>query len=388
MFDYFKKFISSEQAGGTMLIICTTIALMLGNSHISEEFFKFWEIKLGISANGYIFEKTLHHWINDGLMAVFFLLIGLEIKREIISGELSTYQKAILPIFAALGGMVFPALLFILSNIGEPTITGWGIPTATDIAFSLAVLSLIKGVPKSLRIFLVALAVSDDIGAILLLAVFYADAVNFLYISGAILTFIMLLLLNHFKVKKLSYYIISGIILWLFVLNSGIHSTIAGVLLAFAIPFDKDNIHSPLHRLEEVLYSPVNFFILPLFALSNTGIIIESNFIGSLASADSIGILLGLIIGKPLGILSAVFLSIKLKFAKLPSDIKLIHLLGVGFLCGIGYTMSIFISTLAYSNQAFIDSSKITVLVASSISALIGLLILFISKIKFVKQRS
>jgi Na+:H+ antiporter, NhaA family len=385
MFDYFKKFINSEQSGGIMLMICTIIALLLANSQISAEFFKFWETTLGFSANGYLYQKTIHHWINDGLMAVFFLLIGLEIKREIIEGELSTYQKAILPIFAAFGGMIFPALLFIITNLGQPTLSGWGIPTATDIAFSLAVLSLIKGVPKSLRIFLVALAVSDDIGAIILLAVFYAKTINLLFITTSIIMVLILFTLNHFKVKKTSFYIILGIILWVFVLNSGIHSTIAGVILAFAIPFDKDKRISPLHGLEEVLYTPVNFLILPLFALSNTGIILESNFIKSLSSPDSIGILLGLIIGKPLGILSFVFLSIKLKIAKLPSEIKLVHLLGVGFLCGIGYTMSIFISTLAYTNQGFIDSSKITVLVASCISAIIGLSILSLSKTKLIK---
>lgn len=380
MIDYFKNFVKSEQSSGIVLVICTIFALLLANSHISDEYYAIWHNVFGISINGSIFDMTFHHWINDGLMVVFFLLIGLEIKREIISGELSSYHKAILPIIAAIGGMVLPAFLFIITNIGHDTITGWGIPTATDIAFSLACLSLIKGIPKSLRIFLVALAVSDDIGAIMLLATFYAKNINLLYITFSFFGFIALLLMNYFKVKKLIYYLLAGFILWLFVLNSGIHATIAGVLIAFCIPFDKDLIHSPLHKLEHAIHTPVNFIILPLFALSNTGIVIESNFIASLASADSIGILLGLIIGKPLGIILAVYLSIKLKFTKLPSEFNFIQLLGIGFLCGIGYTMSIFISTLAYTEISFIDSSKITVLVASFIAAIIGISILLLSK--------
>jgi NhaA family Na+:H+ antiporter len=346
----------------------------------SSEYLLFWENKIGLSINDLSYQKSLHHWINDGLMALFFLLIGLEIKREIISGELSTYQKAILPILAAFAGMVFPAILFLSVNISEPTVSGWGIPTATDIAFSLTVLSLIKGVPKSLRIFLIALAVADDIGAIILIGVFYSANINIFYCFASAIILSILLLMNRKGINKLSYYLILGLLLWQMIINSGIHPTIAGVILAFTIPYDKDSHTSPLHRLEEVLNKPVSFFILPLFALSNTGIILGSDFLHGLTTPDSIGIFLGLCIGKPLGIITVVYLSIKFKLAKLPTNAKIMDIIGLGFVCGIGYTMSIFISTVAYSNQVYIDSSKITVLIASVISALAGLFILIISR--------
>jgi Na+:H+ antiporter, NhaA family len=376
MVDYFKNFFQSKQAGGFLLLICTIIALVIANSEFKVYYQQIWNIKLGVIGNGIVFQKTLLHWIDDGFMAVFFLLIGLEIKRELISGELSSYQKALLPGVAAFGGMAVPALIFILFNLGKASISGWGIPMATDIAFSIAVLSLVKGVPKSLRIFLVALAVVDDIGAIIVIAIFYSSSVNILYLSGSLIIISVLFILNIRNVLKLSYYIILGIILWYLVLNSGIHSTIAGVILAFTIPYNKEVNDSPLHKFESVLNKPVNFIILPLFALANTGIVLETNFLAGLQSNNSLGILMGLILGKPIGIVSAVFLSVKFGFAKIPEFTGLKEFIGIGFLCGIGYTMSIFISGLAYNNQVLIESSKISVLVSSLISALIGLFFL------------
>ena len=377
MNNYFNKFLHSEQSGGFLLLTCTIIALIIANSQFSELYNNLWNIKAGFIGGEFVFDKTLRHWIDDGLMAVFFLMIGLEIKRELISGELSSYQKAILPGLGALGGMIVPAIIFAVFNYGEPSISGWGIPMATDIAFSLAVLSLIKGIPKSIRIFLVALAVADDLGAILVIAVFYSESISIFYFATAAIVLFILFYMNKRNVLKLSYYIILGLILWFLILKSGIHSTIAGVLLAFTIPYNRYTEDSPLHKLEAVLHKPVNFIILPLFALANTGIIIESNFLASLKSSDSLGILFGLIVGKPIGIFSAVYLSVKLGITKLPLHRKFIEFLGVGIICGIGYTMSIFISGLAYKDQLLIESSKISVLVASLISAVIGFLVLY-----------
>jgi len=377
MINYFLKFLHSEQAGGFLLLLCTIIALLLANSEIADSYFKLWEMEVGFIGNDYVFMKSLRHWVDDGLMVIFFLMVGLEIKREFISGELSSTQKAILPGLAAIGGMVVPAAIFLYFNFGTNTVHGWGIPMATDIAFSLAVLSLVKNVPVSVRIFLVALAVADDIGAIMVIAVFYSDTIQLLYLAGAVLVIFILLFMNKRQVLKLSWYIFFGLILWFLVLKSGVHATIAGVILAFTIPFNEDKSNSPLHTLESALHTPVNFIILPLFALANTGIIIEaSSFLTGLQSADSLGIILGLTVGKPVGIFGAVIIAILFKWAKLPDGTKLAQFLGVGFLCGIGYTMSIFISGLAYTDTALIDSSKISVLVASLLAAVIGLTIL------------
>jgi NhaA family Na+:H+ antiporter len=380
MKNYFLKFIHSEQAGGFILLLCTIIALMIANSEIAQYYFALWDIKIGFIGNDYVFQKTLKHWVDDGLMSIFFLLVGLEIKREFISGELSSAQKAILPAMAAIGGMLVPALIFVFYNAGTPTVDGWGIPMATDIAFSLAVLSLIKGVPNSLRIFLVALAVADDIGAIIVIAVFYSETIHLIYFAGAIVVIALLLFMNKKKVFKLSWYLILGILLWLLVLKTGIHTTIAGVILAFTIPFNTEKENSPLHKLESVLHTPVNFFVLPLFALANTGIVIQSvNFFAGLQSNESLGIILGLVVGKPIGILGAVLLAMAFKIAKIPEGTNLWQFLGIGFICGIGYTMSIFIAGLAYSNPAIIDSSKIAVLTASLIAAIAGFLFVYLT---------
>ncbi|MCX6152930.1 MAG: Na+/H+ antiporter NhaA [Candidatus Kapabacteria bacterium] len=380
MISYFRKFFTSEQSGGLILLICTAISLIIANSQLSSAYAEFFEIKLGPTLMGFVFQKTIHTWINEGLMAVFFLLIGLEIKREMISGELSSYQKAILPVISAVGGMIMPAFLFFIVNHNKPTVSGWGIPTATDIAFSLAVLSLIKGIPKSIRIFLVALAVADDIGAIILIGVFYTSSFNLLYCALSLLVFAILFIINKLKVKNIVYYLALGLILWLVVMFSGIHSTIAGVLLAFTIPYEKGNRNSILHKIENFLFKPVAYIILPLFALANTGIEIQNSFFNLIKSPVSIGIIIGLCLGKPLGIVSAIYISFKCKISPLPTNTSFLNLIALGFICGIGYTMSIFISTIAFSNHVFINESKITVLIASVISASIGLILFKISK--------
>lgn len=376
--NYFQKFIHSEQAGGFILLLCTITAMILANSEFAEYYFKLWEIKIGFIGNGFVFQETLSHWVNDGLMAIFFLLIGLEIKREFISGELSSTQKAVLPGLAAVGGMIIPAIIFAIFNTGKHSADGWGIPVATDIAFSLSVLSLIKGVPNSLRIFLVALAVADDIGAIIIIAVFYSETIHLIYLVGAIIVSALLLFMNRKKVLKLSWYLILGIVLWVMVLQTGIHTTIAGVILAFTIPFNSESDNSPLHKLESVLHSPVNFFVLPLFALANTGIIFHaSTFIANLQLSESLGIILGLLLGKPIGIIGAVLIAVLFKFAKLPEGTKIVQFLGIGFLCGIGYTMSIFIADLAYTDINMITNAKIAILVASLIAGIVGYLLIF-----------
>ncbi len=386
--NYFKIFVKSEQFAGVLLLVCTLVALIFANSSFSGFYHNIFILEYDYHIFNSNFHINANHLINDGLMSIFFLHIGLEIKREIISGELSNSKKAILPVIGAFGGMLFPALIFIMFNIGIPTISGWGIPTATDIAFSLTILSLIKGVPKNLKIFLVALAVTDDIGAIFIIGIFYTNYVIFSYLFLATIIILILLALNKYKISNIYLHLFLGAMLWFFISNSGIHSTISGVILAFLIPYDFKNENSMLLKIEKFLHAPVNYFILPLFAFANTGIIIQSNFISSLGSYDSLGIIAGLCIGKPLGILTSVYLSIKFKITELPKNINFIELLGVAILCGIGFTMSLFISTLAYKNHLYIDSSKISVLIASFLSAIIGFLILkfsFKNKIHKIK---
>ncbi len=380
-----SKFLHSDQSGGFLLLLFTIIALIIANSDFAPVFNDIWKTEIGFKGGEYFFTKTLRHWVDDGLMAVFFLLMGLEIKKEITGGELSNPAKAMLPGSAALGGMIVPAAIFIAFNIGKVTISGWGIPMATDIAFSVAVLSLVRGVPSSLRVFLITLAVVDDIGAIVIIAAFYSGAIQLYYLAGALLVFLILLYFNKLKIQGLPVYLILGILLWLLVLKSGIHATIAGVALAFAIPHNKGSIDSPLQKLMKSLHMPVYMIILPLFALANTGISLGSDFFAGLASNESLGIILGLVLGKPVGVLLFVLLALKLGLAKNHGSIRTADFLGIGFLCGIGYTMSIFISGLAYDDIQLIESSKISVLIASVISAIFGLMIL---KARFRKSRS
>ncbi len=320
---------------------------------------------------------SIEHWVNDALMAIFFLLIGLELERELYNGELSNFRNALLPIFAAIGGIGVPALIHFSLNAGTPTQAGIGIPMATDIAFALAVLALLGSrIPASLKVFLTALAVMDDLGAIIVIAVFYTAELTVAYLLGALAVFGLLVCMNRFlRIMALAPYLIGGAVMWVLMLKSGVHATIAGVLLAFAIPFSakQDDEESPSHRLEHFLHKPVAFIILPIFALANTGIIIGSDWSQELASINSLGILAGLVIGKPLGITLLSLLAVTIGICKLPLDLTWKHVFGAGLLGGIGFTMSIFITNLAFTGQPdLINASKMAILLASLAAGTIG----------------
>jgi Na+:H+ antiporter, NhaA family len=366
--DTFSKFVRSEQFGGVMLILCTLLSLALANSTLGASYQAVWQVSLG--------PLSLEHWINDALMAVFFLLIGLELERELYVGELSAPRKAILPVLAALGGMLAPAAIHFALNGGTPESRGFGIPMATDIAFALGVLALAgPSIPAALKIFIVAFAVIDDLGAIILIATVYTAELAWGYLGLAALVFAALWLLNRRQVMWLWPYLLGGVLLWAFILNAGVHASIAGVLLAFAIPFRarEGGSDSPSHRLEHLLHRPVAFVILPLFALANTGITIDSATLSSLASNNSIGIALGLILGKPIGILLFAALAVRLGVCSLPDGVRWGHVVGAGMLGGIGFTMSIFITNLAFAGApTLIDSSKLAVLCASTLAGLVA----------------
>ena len=365
----FKDFFESEKSGGLILLSVTILSLLLANSPFQREYIAFWETNIG--------SHSITHWINDGLMAIFFLLIGLELEREMYQGELSSIKNASLPIFGALGGMIVPAGLFLLLNFGTITQNGAGIPMATDIAFAIGILSLLGNrVPTSLKVFLTALAVIDDIGAILVIAVFYTDNIAFinLLIAFAIMGF--LFILNRRKVHNLIPYLIGGAGMWYFMLNSGVHATITGVLLAFVIPFGDGSKKTSSYKLQHFLHKPVAFFILPLFAIANTGIAIGHDWHEGLNHPNTIGIILGLVVGKPLGIWLFSFLAVSLGICTLPKDLKWSNIVGAGMLGGIGFTMSIFITLLAFKNdgEEVITYSKIAILIASFIAGTIGFL--------------
>jgi len=367
----FKRFSESEKSGGILLVICTVVSLLLANSIIGANYLSIWQILVG----GLSFE----HWINDALMAVFFLLIGLELERELYSGELSNFKNALLPIFAALGGICLPALIHFLLNSGTLTQAGIGIPIATDIAFALGVLALLGSrVPAFLKVFLTALAVMDDLGAIIIIAVFYTTQLSIAYLISAIAIFCLLVVLNRFfRVMSLIPYLLGGALMWFLMLKSGVHATIAGVLLAFAIPFSAkdDDEESPSYRLEHFLQKPVAFIILPIFALANTGIVIGPDWAQNLTSANSLGIIGGLVLGKPLGIMLFSFVSVSIGICRIPFDLNWRHLFGAGLLGGIGFTMSIFITNLAFvRNAEMINASKMAILLASLTAGTIGFL--------------
>ena len=365
----FRDFFESEKVGGLILIGCTLLSLFLANSNFSENYIHFWHTDI----NGH----SLEHWINDGLMAIFFLLIGLELEREVYIGELSDLKKATLPIFAALGGMIVPALLYLSLNFGTETQSGAGIPMATDIAFALGILSLLGNkVPTSLKVFLTALAVIDDLGAILVIAIFYTNDLNLLNLGIALGIFGVLLIMNRLKVRNLIPYLLLGIAMWYFMLNSGVHATISGVLLAFAIPFGNGDKKSTSYLLQHWLHKPVAFIILPVFALANTAIIINSDWHYALTHHYTIGIALGLIVGKFLGISIFSYAAVKSKICQLPEDLNWKSIFGVSFLGGIGFTMSIFITLLAFNDDEHISNAKIMILISSLVAGLIGYLLL------------
>lgn len=365
----FNVFFDSEKAGGILLLFATIISLLLANSPIQTEYIAFWETNIA--------NNTLTHWINDGLMTIFFLLIGLELEREIYQGELSSIKKATLPLFGALGGMAVPAGIFLIFNYGTITQNGAGIPMATDIAFAIGILSLLgKRVPTSLKVFLTALAVIDDLGAIMVIAIFYTDTISYINLFIALAIMGGLFILNRRKVHSLIPYLIGGAAMWYFMLNSGVHATITGVLLAFVIPFGNGGKKTSSYRLQHFLHKPVAFFILPLFAIANTCIALNSDWNEELTHPNTIGIILGLVVGKPLGIWLLSFIAVSIGICKLPKDLKWSSIFGAGMLGGIGFTMSIFITLLAFKNdgEEVITYSKIAILIASFIAGTIGFL--------------
>jgi NhaA family Na+:H+ antiporter len=423
--ESFKDFFRSSTSGGIVLLVCTAIALLWANSPWSENYFAVWEENISIGVGNFALSKTLLHWINDGLMVIFFFFVGLEIKREILVGELSSLKKAMLPIIAAFGGMIGPALIYLAFNPGSSEFSrGWGIPMATDIAFALGILALLGDrVPSGLKIFLAALAIADDMGAVLVIALFYTSTLSLQMLAIGGVFFILLLLANRFNVRSTAVYTILGIGLWFCFLKSGIHSTIAGVLLAMTIPVRKkintkhfitettDAIHqlkqnedsknenelihkiaslneevqSPLHRFEHALQPYVAFLVMPIFAMANAGVRIEGNIVNALVSPVGLGVSLGLIFGKQIGIFSFVWIAVKTKMAALPKNVSWGMIYGTTWLCAIGFTMALFISSLAFTTNEPLVISKIAILFASSLSAIVGLILL--SRLKYKEEK-
>ncbi len=377
----FREFFESEKTGGLILVFCTVFSILIANSAWGQAWLHFWHARLDLSVGSISLDYSVEYWVNDGLMAIFFLLVGLEIEREIYIGELADFRNALLPILAAAGGMLIPAALHFFFNHGSPEQAGFGIPMATDIAFALGVLSLLGNkVPASVKIFLTALAIIDDLGAILVIAIFYTKGLALGWLLAAFGILLLLFIFNKLKVNNLVLYIAPGILLWYCMLRSGIHATLSGVLLAFVIPFRKGGEESrgkpessnPSYRLQHFLHKPVAFFILPLFALANTGILLSAGWPQSLLSGNSLGILIGLVLGKPTGILLCCWLAIRAGWCRLPEGMQWRHLLGTGLLAGIGFTMSIFITNLAFSDEVHIQTSKIAILVASLVASGLG----------------
>ena len=365
----FRAFFDSEKSSGLILILCTAVSIVLANSFVGPGYLRILSAKVG--------GLSVEHWINDGLMAVFFLLIGLELERELYNGELSNFRQALLPIIAAIGGICLPALIHFGFNSGTATQAGIGIPVATDIAFALGVLALLGSrAPAPLKVFLTALAVIDDLGAIIIIAVFYTAKLSIGFLVAALIVFGILLMLNRLlRVMTIVPYLLGGILMWFLMLKSGVHATIAGVLLAFAIPFSAkaDDEKSPSHRLEHLLNKPVAFIVLPIFALANTGIVIGGDWAQGLATANSLGIIAGLLLGKPVGITLICLGAVAIGVCKLPAGLRWRHVLGAGLLGGIGFTMSVFITNLAFAGDVqVINASKMAILLASVVAGTIG----------------
>ena len=382
----FKWFFKLEAASGLVLLIAAIFALFISNGNLREFYFNSLEKYLFIGINEFGMKLSVHHWINDGLMAIFFFFVTLEIKREFIQGELSNIKQALLPIIAAVGGMVIPALFYVVINYGNPdTIKGWAIPSATDIAFSLGILSLLGSrVPISLKVFLTALAIIDDLGAILIIAFFYSGDLSIPYLSLILISYILLLILNKFSVKIFTPYFLIGICMWYFTYKSGIHATIAGVLLASTIPHRlKEHDFSLLVKIEHGISPYVAFLIMPIFAFANAGVNLDGLTLSSLLSPVPLGILLGLFFGKQIGVLLFSYIAVKLKFAEMPNNSNWLSVYGVSILTGIGFTMSLFVGNLAFiENTQYIDGVKIGVLSGSLLSTVFGYLLLLISSKK------
>jgi NhaA family Na+:H+ antiporter len=381
----FQEFADLEASGGLLLIGCTVAALIWANSPFAGSYFHFWHMDLTFGRIGGLLAKPLHFWINDGLMALFFLLVGLEIKREILVGELASFQRAVLPIAAALGGMIVPAAFYLLFNHGGPGAAGWGIPMATDIAFALGVLALLGSrVPTSLKVFLAALAIADDIGAVLVIAFFYTERISWISLGVGGVFFVALLAANRAGVRHLLIYAILGLGLWVAFLQSGIHATVAGVLLAIAIPARQRTAsravltsnESPMLRLEHALIPWNRYLIMPVFALANAGVILGGGAARSVVAPVSLGVICGLVIGKPIGIVLFSWLAIRTRLAAMLDGIGWCQIVGVGMLGGIGFTMSLFIANLAFGEAPALETAKVGILLASVVSGIAGAIVL------------
>ncbi|EGR0548665.1 MULTISPECIES: Na+/H+ antiporter NhaA [Vibrio] len=376
MSDMIRDFFKMESAGGILLVIAAAIAMVIANSAMGEGYQAF--------LHTYVFGMSVSHWINDGLMAVFFLLIGLEVKRELLEGALKSRETAIFPAIAAVGGMLAPALIYVAFNFNDPAaIQGWAIPAATDIAFALGIMALLgKRVPVSLKVFLLALAIIDDLGVVVIIALFYSSDLSTIALTIGFIMTGVLFMLNTKHVTKLSIYLVAGLILWIAVLKSGVHATLAGVVIGFAIPLKGNKgEHSPLKHLEHALHPYVAFAILPVFAFANAGISLQGVSLAGLTSMLPLGVALGLLLGKPLGIFSFSWAAVKLGVAKLPEGINFKHIFAVSVLCGIGFTMSIFISSLAFgqANEAYDTYARLGILMGSTTAALLGYSLLRLS---------
>lgn len=367
------QFLKDEAAGGYVLMVAAALALVVANSPLAESYFHALHAQLG--------PMGLQHWINDGLMALFFLLVGLEIKREVLDGQLSKPADVLLPGAAALGGVILPAAIYLFFNARHPeSVAGWAIPSATDIAFALGVLALMgPRVPTSLKVFLTAIAIMDDLAAIVIIALFYTEQLHLLALAGAGVVLLLLIALNRLKVLVLWPYLLLGAVLWFLVLKSGIHATLAGVALALTIPLRADD-HSPLHRLEHALHKPVAFVITPIFGFANAGLSFAGVGLSALLDPVPLGVALGLFLGKQVGVFGVTFGLVKAGWARLPRGASLSQLYGVAVLCGVGFTMSLFIGGLAFSDPLLIDETKIGVLAGSLASALVGMAILRVAK--------
>ena len=375
-----KNFFAREEKSGILLLLFATLALITVNSPLNSLYYDIKYTDVPISLGEFNFTKTISHWVNDGLMAIFFFVIGLELKREILEGELSSFDRMVLPAIAAIGGMVAPAIIYVLININNPeNMSGWAIPTATDIAFSLAVLLIIgKNVPLSLKVFLLSLAIIDDLGAVLIIAFFYTAQISGTYLIYSSIVFVLLILINRMGINKMYIYMILGVFLWYFVLKSGVHATIAGVLLATTIPNTSNNglEHSMLKDLEHKLHNFVGILVLPIFAFFNSDINFADVTLSSVYSPLSLGVILGLLLGKPIGITLFTYVGMKTNLFNLPENVTIKDVFGLSLLCGIGFTMSLFINGLAFSDPVLIDSSKLGIFIGSMISAVAGYLIL------------
>ncbi len=382
----FKWFFKLEAASGILLLISAIAALIVSNSELSVYYFETLNKYLFIGINNFGLKLSVLHWINDALMAIFFFFVTLEIKREFLQGELSSIKQAMLPIIGAIGGMLIPALIYIYINIGnQNTLNGWAIPSATDIAFSIGILSLLGSrVPISLKVFLTALAIIDDLGAIVIIAFFYTGDLNIQYLLLMLVTFILLLVLNKFSINKFTPYLILGLFLWFFTHESGVHATIAGVLLASVIPHrKKDHDFSLLIKIEHAISPYVAYMIMPLFAFANAGVSLEGLSLSSLMLPVPLGILLGLFVGKQLGVFVFSYASIKFGLATLPSNSNWVSFYAVGVLTGIGFTMSLFVGNLAFvNNMEYMDGVKIGVLSGSLLSTVVGFVLLYLSSKK------